>query len=193
MPSAAISSRANLVRLRGVEPEDWETFHAWNADTEAAHASYSIPFPVSREWQIEWATTLARQDGADDRFVFVIETLAGNPIGSINSHACDRRNGTFSYGVFIAAEHRRHGYARDAIQLLLGYYFRELRYQKATVHIYDFNEASLALHVRLGFVPEGRLCRMIYTEGRFHDEILLGMTTEEFDARFGHAPKLGCC
>ncbi len=25
-----------LVRLRVVEPEDWETFHPWNAGTEAA-------------------------------------------------------------------------------------------------------------------------------------------------------------
>lgn len=177
----------HLVRLRGVEPEDAEIFHCWNADSEAARAGYRIPFPVSRERQRQWATRMALHDGVDDTFVFVIEALAGVAVGSLSTHACDRRNGTFSYGVFIAAEHRRHGYAREAIQLLLGYFFRERRYQKATVHVYSFNEPSLALHLHLGFVHEGRLRRMIYTNGHYHDELLLGMTAEEFDAQNGLA------
>ncbi|HEX6817039.1 MAG TPA: GNAT family N-acetyltransferase [Ktedonobacterales bacterium] len=174
-----------LVRLRGVEPEDADTFHTWNADTEAARSGYRIPFPVSREQQRQWAARVALQEGADDTFLFLIETLACEAVGSLSTHACDRRNGTFSYGVFIAAEHRHHGYAHDAIHLLLDYFFRELRYQKATVRIYSFNEPSLALHMRLGFVQEGRLRRMIFTGGQFHDEILLGMTAEEFDAKNG--------
>lgn len=177
----------HLVRLRGVEPEDAETFHGWNADTEAARAGYRIPFPVSRERQRQWAARVAEQEGDDDTFVFVVETLGGVAVGSLSTHACDRRNGTFSYGVFTASEHRRRGYASEAIQLLLGYFFRELRYQKVTVRIYSFNTASLALHRRLGFVQEGRLRRMTYTNGQYHDEILLGLTAEELDAQNGPA------
>ena len=33
-----------------------------------------------------------------------------------------------------------------AIQLVLNYYFAELRYQKVTVGIVSYNEASIALH-----------------------------------------------
>jgi RimJ/RimL family protein N-acetyltransferase len=49
-----------------------------------------------------------------------------------------------------------------------------------TVRAYAFNEPSLRLHERLGFVPEGRLRRMIYTGGAHHDVCLYGMTVEEF-------------
>ncbi len=171
-----------LVRLRGIEPEDWETFHTWDADSEAARTGYWIPFPGSKERQRQWAAKLATQDGTDDLFFFVIETLAGEIVGSISTHECDRRHGTFTYGVVIAREHQRNGYASEAIRLLLGYFFRELRYQKVTARVYSFNEASLALHERLGFVREGCLRRMRYTNGRYFDEVIFGMTAEEFAA-----------
>jgi RimJ/RimL family protein N-acetyltransferase len=171
-----------LVRLRGIEPEDWETFHAWNQESESARRMYFIPFPVSKEYVRQWAAKQAAQNGDGDEFFFVIESLAGEIVGSINSAQCDRRNGAFSYGVGIRPEHRRRGYAAEAIQLLLGYFFRELRYQKATTRVYSFNLPSLALHDRLGFVREGRLRRMRYTDGQYHDELLFGMTAEEFAA-----------
>jgi len=40
----------------------------------------------------------------------------------------------------------------------------------------------MALHERLGFTLEGRLRRMIYTEGTFHDKLIYGLTQEEFAA-----------
>lgn len=172
-----------LVRLRGVEPADWETLFAWNQDTESERSMYFIPFPTSKEEVRQWVAKMALQRGEDDRFFFIIETLAGEVVGSITTSSCDRRNGAFSYGVGVTAAYRRKGYASEAVTLLLNYFFRELRYQKATAHVYSFNEASIGLHERLGFVREGRLRQMIYTDGRYFDEILFGMTAEEFSAR----------
>ena len=48
------------------------------------------------------------------------------------------------------------------------------------MNIYAFNERSIKLHESLGFQREGRLRRMIYTGGEFHDEIYMGMAREEF-------------
>lgn len=65
------------------------------------------------------------------------------------------------------------------------YYFQELRYQKVTIHIYSFNDASAKLHETLGFQLEGRLRRTIFTKGQYFDELLYGMTREEFIDRYG--------
>ena len=43
---------------------------------------------------------------------------------------------------------------------------------------------SIRLHEKLGFQLEGRLRRMIYTNGQFFDELLFGLTAEEFAARY---------
>ena len=98
------------------------------------------------------------------------------------THHCDRRTGTFSYGVAVRQEHRGKGYAAEAVLLILRYFFEELRYQKVTVHIHSDNVSSVRLHERLGFQLEGRQRRMIFTQGEYLDDLIYGMTVEEFHA-----------
>jgi RimJ/RimL family protein N-acetyltransferase len=172
-----------LVRLRGVEPSDWEAFHEWDQDTETARASWRIWPPRSREGTRRFAANAALNGPEDDNYRYAVETLAGELVGTINTQRCDPHNGTFSYGVAIAAAQQRKGYASEAILLVLRYCFRELRYQKVTVNVYSFNEASIRLHERLGFTLEGRLRRMHYTNGQFYDELYFGMTAEECEQR----------
>lgn len=172
------------VRLRGIAPGDAATFHAWNQDTEMSRRLYFIPFPTSEERERRWAEKMATAEPTGDAFHFVIETLGGEMVGSISTHNCEPRHGTFGYGVAVRAEKQRQGYASEAIVLLLRYYFRELRYQKVTAHVYSFNEPSIRLHERLGFQLEGRLRRMIHTDGQYFDELIFGMTAEEFATRY---------
>ncbi len=172
------------VRLRAMEPSDWEAFHAFDmADSEMARLSWSIPFPRSTERAKQWAADAAMAEPKDDNFRFVIENLQGEVVGSLNAHGCNRRNGTFEYGTALGRQHRRKGYAREAIQIVLSYFFRELRYQKANVLIYAFNETSLKLHESLGFQYEGRLRRHVFSDGAYHDALMMGITAEEFEMR----------
>jgi len=173
--------QGKLVRLRAVEPGDWQDFSDWDADTEFARYDYHIWFPLSREALRKWTEELATAEAKNHEYRWVIETPAGELAGTLNTHTCDPRVGSFRYGVAIRREHWRKGYATEAIRLVLTYFFRELRYQKVTVELYEFNSASLALHRKLGFREEGRLRRTAYTDGRYYDEFLLGMTVEEFE------------
>ncbi|MFZ6026209.1 MAG: GNAT family N-acetyltransferase [Chloroflexota bacterium] len=175
------------VRLRAFEPQDWVVFSQWDLDSDTARDCYWVPFPKSQEAARKWAAERALAEPKSDAFDFVIENLAGELVGNINSLCCDGRNGTFQYGLAIRREHWRKGYAAEAICLLLRYYFQELRYQKVTVEVYAFNEASIKLHEKLGFVHEGRMRRMIFTHGQYHDVLMLGMTAEEFAEARQHA------
>ena len=168
------------IRLRGIEPGDWVTYADWNLDDDQARRLSAVPFPQSRESVRRFAEAKSVRGPENDRYSFVVETNTGEAIGDVTTHDCDRRVGTFSYGLNILPEHRRQGYASDAIMLILRYYFWELRYQKATVGIYDFNVASIRLHERLGFQHEGRLRRMTYGNGVFSDLLMLGLTVDEF-------------
>ncbi|MEM6803792.1 MAG: GNAT family protein, partial [Bacteroidota bacterium] len=58
--------------------------------------------------------------------------------------------------------------------------FQELRYHKAMVGIYAFNEASLALHKKIGFKEEGSLREMLFAGNQFHDLLKLGLLKREF-------------
>lgn len=75
------------------------------------------------------------------------------------------------------------GYAKEAILLVLRHKFQERRYQKCTIGVYAFNQRAIEFYRYLGFQDEGRVRRNYFTNGSYYDEILLGMTLEEFEAR----------
>ena len=176
--------QGNLVKLRGIEPSDWEHHFIWDQDSEIQRLDDRLYAPRSREGTKQWAEKEALREVNDDAYFFEIENLVGEHVGSISTHACDARNGTFQYGVAIRREHWRKGYASETITIVLRYFFAELRYQKVTVTDYSFNDASIRLHERLGFQLEGRLRRIIYTKGQFFDELYFGMTKEEFIEKY---------
>jgi len=173
-----------LVRLRAFTTEDAEVSFLWSLDSQRARDLEHVWPPASREQVEQWVARKARQAFQNGDFDMVIENATGTAVGAISSHRCDLRAGTFSYAIDIAHEHRRRGYACDAIRLLLRFYFNECRYQKVAVSVHADNVASMALHEKLGFVLEGRLRRMVYTGGRFQDEVWFGQTAEEFAARY---------
>jgi RimJ/RimL family protein N-acetyltransferase len=171
------------VRLRAIEPSDWETYFAWDQDDEQSRALYFVPFPQSQASAKQFAEKAAMGKPESDNFRFVIENSEHKVVGDITTHNCDQRNGNFSWGVNIKQEYRRKGYASEAIRLVMRYYFQELRYQKVTISIYSFNKASIKLHERLGFQQEGRIRRTVFTGGQYFDELIYGLTKEEFVAK----------
>ena len=176
------------VRLRAVELADWQHFFAWNEDTYFEQTTDRIHFPQSEEKLKKWVADVAVAEPKNDEYRWVIENIPGEFVGTLNTHTCDPRYGTFQYGVAVQREHWRLGYAAEAIKIVLRYFFGELRYQKVNVHIYDFNQASIEIHQKLGFQKEGRMRRMGYSSGRYFDWIMMGLTREEFGDRENFSP-----
>lgn len=188
MPTSPIPKnfwQGERIRLRAIEPEDAEKFYSWNFDSETARFVDFLWPPSSLAASRAWAQRMATQEIKDDMFHCVIEDHQGKTAGLLNSHSTNRRTGTFGYGIAVNEPYRGRGYASEAITLLLRYFFMELRYQKVTVTVYACNPASMALHEKLGFLLEGRLRRMVFTQGQFYDELYYGMTCEEFAERYG--------
>jgi RimJ/RimL family protein N-acetyltransferase len=171
------------VRLREIEPEDWTVYAAWNRDDAMWRSLEGIPFPGSDARVRAWAEKEAQREWKDDRRRLVMVAKdSGGVVGDVTIHTCDPLVGTLSYGLNVLESARRQGYASEAIKIVLRYYFFERRYQKANVGIFEFSEASIALHQKLGFQPEGRLRRTVFSNGRHWDELLFGITIEEFAA-----------
>ena len=176
---------SDRIRLRALEPEDAPIFFEWNKDSEMMLMVGGLYPPTSKKVITDWIEkTTAKFSEKTDDFYFVIETLDGEFIGSIDPHKCDRLVGDFSYGIAIRREFQRQGYAREAIIMVLRHYFRELRYQKVTVKVFGYNEPSQKLHEAMGFLLEGQIRRSVLHNGRFYDDLIYGMTKEEFEERY---------
>ncbi|MCX4965377.1 GNAT family N-acetyltransferase [Streptomyces sp. NBC_00654] len=168
------------IRLRGVEPEDWEGFRDLDRNTLDARGADLVEPPRSDESFRSWTAERAGRPPGGESFRLVVETLGDHVFaGAITVGESDRRAGRFRTGIEIGREHRRRGYAAEATVLLLTYMFAEQRYNKCEVEVYAFNEASLALYRALGFVEEGRLRQHEFFAGAHHDVVLLGITADE--------------
>jgi RimJ/RimL family protein N-acetyltransferase len=169
------------VRLRGFEPEDWSAYMRFDEHSEHQRSADMLHLPRSAEGYRAWAKEQATAKPDGDCFSLAIEALdTGEPVGALSTHHADPRTGRFKYGIGIGADHHRKGYASEAVVLLLRFMFGERRYHKCEAEVYAYNEASLALHRRLGFVEEGRLRDHEFFAGQHHDLVMMGMLAEEF-------------
>jgi len=96
--------QCDMVRLRAVEIADWQHFFALNEDTYFEQTTDSIHFPKSQEKLKKWVADVAMAEPENDEFRWVIENLAGEFVGTLNTHTCDPRHGTFQYGLAIRRE-----------------------------------------------------------------------------------------
>ena len=169
-------------RLRPWRLEDAELRFAASLDspTRQMHQD-GVELPTSVELQQEW---LEKASGCkdDDMIRFAMENLESVTVGWVTLHSRNQKNGTFGFGVAVYRDYRGHGYAVDAVRMLLKYGFWEQRYQKCNSLCFHSNAASIRLHQKLGFIEEGRIRRNCFFNGQYHDDVLFGMTREEFDA-----------
>lgn len=174
----------NKVRLRGVRPEDWEHFLTWDTDSDAQRYGWQVWPPKGAEAAKAFARAESEKKFEVTGFFLVIEMLDGTPVGSISVRGDDRRK-SFEYGISLARDHWGKGYAEEAITMACRYMFGELGFNKVNAMVYDFNKRSQSMHRKLGMRLEGTLTEAQFTDGRFWDSHIFGMTAKEFFAKYG--------
>ena len=172
------------VRLRGITADDWRHHAAWDADSDAERFGWQIWPPKGEEAAKEWARAESLKRPVDGNMRLMIETLDGDAVGSVSVRP-DARRFSFEYGINVVREQWGNGYAQEAVELVCRYMFGELRMHKVQAYVYAFNRRSLSMHRKFGMAQEGVLREAQFTDGRFWDTVIFGMTADEFFARYG--------
>ena len=171
-------------RLRPWTVEDAELRFITSLDTPTRQMHQDgVELPTSVGLQKEWLEKVAGGSDDDSMIRLAMENLDGVTVGWATLHSRDQKNGTFGFGVAVYRDYRGQGYAVDAVRTLLKYGFWEQRYQKCNSVCFHTNEASIRMHEKLGFIQEGIIRRNCFFNGKYHDDVLFGMTREEFDER----------
>ena len=172
-----------IVRLRAIEESDWESHYYNRFDTPARRLLQSeVELPPTIAEAEDMIARFAGFKPGTGRLMFTIATLDGQNVGALNLNSIDEKNGTFSIGMQIDRDHRGRGYGTAAMRILLRYAFFERRLNKYYGSVLEGNMASTTMLKKLGCMEEGRRRQMVYTDGRYHDEILFGLTKAGFEA-----------
>ena len=176
VPTSPPSWAGRKVRLREIDPADHRTLAGFDRESVRGRS------PQVGGYRHLAAHRVGVAD-AGDNLQFAIETLHGQMlVGSMCAVPADPLSDRFSYGIGIGSQHRRCGYAGDAITVLLAFMFGHRRYRTCEVGIYGGNLPSLSLHGTLGFREVGRVRDTELLRGRTRHLVLMSITAHEFAA-----------
>lgn len=174
------------VRLRAIREEDWEDHYYNRFDTPARRLlECAVELPPTHVEAKNFTENFSDFSLAKGRIMFTIVNMDGENVGGVNLNSIDERNGTFSIGIQIDRDHRGKGYGTRAVRILLKYAFFERRLNKFNDSVLEGNEPSAAMMRKLGCIQEGVRRQVIYTDGKYQDMILFGLTKDEFMANEG--------
>lgn len=81
---------------------------------------------------------------------------------------------------YIKKEHRNKGFGKAVVKKAIEFAFEELNLNRITAEVYEYNNFSIKLLKKLGFVEEGRIRFGKYHKSDFWDIIIYGMLKEEY-------------
>ena len=173
------------VRLRPLEREDLPRYQELfsEPETNLSYGKLGVPESLAK---LQRRFDEGEFDTAD-RYLHLVMETEGTLIGAMvlrNEENLPSRSATFGIIIGDPAYHDR-GYGTEASTLLLDYAFAVLGYHKINLDFFEYNARARAMYEKLGFVIEGRRRENHWSRGRFWDDILMGVTAEEWWTRHG--------
>jgi len=129
---------------------------------------------------------------AEDSAVFsVVHLASGELAGEALLWGIDVHNRSAHVGISLRPGFRGRGLGTDTVRVLCGYGFAILGLHRLQAETLADNAAMIAAATRAGFVREGSLRRSAWVNGRFADEVILGMLAADWRPAQGAAGRAG--
>jgi RimJ/RimL family protein N-acetyltransferase len=176
MPGPAFET-GDDVSLHPIEEADYEFIQRGRNDpstrvplTDTNIRSLSDVAEMFEDREYHFLVCADGEDGGDD---------APDPVGAVAlPWVRDGESGSLMY--WIDSGHRGQGYVSEAVELFLGYLFRECGFHKVFARALVTNEASIRTLESLGFEREGTLREDYFLDGEWVDAYQYGLLAHEW-------------
>ena len=158
---------------------DLERYLRWLRDPKVTRFLENRFFPTDMP---SLRAYVHEKNSSSSALLFGIHVLwRGGWIGNIKLEPIDYMHRRGEIGIMIGSvEHWGKGYATEAIGALTRYAFRDLGLSRLTAGCYAQNVGSRKAFEKNGFQQEGLYRQHIWCDGRFHDEVLLGLLYKDW-------------
>ena len=170
-----------LVRLTAEDPATVaKPYSQWAGDTEYARLlDSSPPYTFSEKKWKEW---MEKDLDKDNNFFFSIRSLDGDQLlGFLALFDLQWHHGDTMVAIALGErEYWGKGYGTEAMNLMLGYVFRELNLRRVSLIVFEYNPRAIRSYEKAGFVEEGRIRGAMLREGKRWDYIWMGVMGEDW-------------
>ena len=167
--------QGELTNLRAVERDDLELIHRWLDDPELmrwwGYGARAASLASVQEGVEQWSVL---ERGLGHPVAFVIESLAGEPLGLLILSDVQHVDRSAELSCFLEAAHRDRGVGQDALETLIDAAFEQWNYHRLTAHCEAHNERAHAFFEGNGFLLEGRLQEARFIDGGWSDILVFG-------------------
>jgi RimJ/RimL family protein N-acetyltransferase len=171
-----------LVILRRHRERNLPQVTRWYRDPELARLTRYQTRPMTIE---EIERFFYSRLMSDEAIAYAIhEAETDRFIGLTTFSALDADNGSVLFHITIG-EHDTwgKGYGTEATELMLSHAFDRLGLHRVGLSVFEFNERARRAYEKAGFQVEGRLRAAIARDGRWWDELQMGILNEEWVER----------
>ncbi|OGF24274.1 hypothetical protein A3H09_02875 [Candidatus Falkowbacteria bacterium RIFCSPLOWO2_12_FULL_45_13] len=114
---------------------------------------------------------------------WAIYTKTGAHIGNTGLHEIDRKkNLKASWGVMIGEKsYWGQGLGTDVLKTVLKYCFGKLKLNRVELGVFKFNPRGIRCYKKCGFKIEGIKKQSVRKNGKFVDEIIMGITKDDYN------------
>ena len=185
--------RGELVFLDVLEREDIEVVGPWYRSLSLLqYLRNNVIYPQTMQDEYDWFDNERKQSG---RYGFGIKRLDnGEIIGGVGLFDVNAQVRSCTFGISLGEQAVwGKGYGTDATRVALRYAFLELNMNRVELRVYDYNNRGIRAYEKAGFEQEGRLREAVYRDGRYWDELVMGILRadwmKENGEQFGLGPK----
>ncbi|MBF9238719.1 GNAT family N-acetyltransferase [Hymenobacter sp. BT683] len=164
-------ARSGAVYLRALEPEDLDFLFALENDPDIWGVSDTLA-PVSRHALAEYLAHATADFYVVRQLRLVVTTeISSVPVGVVDLFDYDPLHQRAGIGITILAAERRHGYARQALELLKTHARQVLRLHQLYATVGATNTRSLRLFRAAGFRRVGTRQQWLRTPTSWEDAV----------------------
>ena len=167
-----------VVNFRALEEKDLRQLRDWRNQSYVRKSCREYLL-LNMENQVQWFKSLHKKP--PNNIMFGIENKKGELIGVCGLTWIDWKNRNAEVSIYIGEKDwQGKGVANESIDLLLQYGFNTLNMHKIYAMIFAFNEASITLFEKSGFILEGSQRESHYIDGKYWNVLLYGILKEEY-------------
>lgn len=169
--------RSDRIRLVQAEESHLQQLAEWWQSPEWATLQQDVVRPQPVAQIVEQFRGWSKNDGTGSAGFAIV---AGDElVGHITLWGITPRERIGTFAIIVGPDHVGKGYGPEATNLMIDYGFLELGLNKIELQVWAFNDRAIRSYERCGFVREGVRRAATFHDGRFHDQVLMGMLAKE--------------